>query len=87
MGKKVAEGMLDSEGMRQGQWKEYFLSGDLKAEGEYQDNLRVGAWKYYNAYGEVEQTGKYWKGLPHDEWIWYYPSKNYIAKNITTKEN
>ena len=80
MGKKVAEGMLDSEGMRQGQWKEYFLSGGLKAEGEYQDNLRVGTWKYYNAYGEVEQTGKYWKGIPHDEWIWYYPNKKLHRK-------
>jgi antitoxin component YwqK of YwqJK toxin-antitoxin module len=48
MGKKVAEGKLDNEGMRQGIWKEYFLSGELKAEGEYKDNQRVGEWKYFD---------------------------------------
>ncbi|MEN9948731.1 MAG: hypothetical protein RL106_1554, partial [Bacteroidota bacterium] len=58
MGKKVAEGKLDNDGMRQGVWKEYFLSGELKAEGEYKDNQRVGEWKYFEVSGKVELIGK-----------------------------
>ena len=86
-GIKVAEGLLDDEGMRQGKWKEYYLTGELKAEGEYQENLRVGEWKYYNGYGNIEQTGKYWKGLPNEEWIWYYPNKKMHRREHYDKGN
>jgi antitoxin component YwqK of YwqJK toxin-antitoxin module len=86
-GIKVAEGLLDDEGMRQGIWKEYYLTGELKAEGEYHENLRVGDWKYYNGYGNIEQTGKYWKGLPHDEWVWYYPNKKMHRREHYDKGN
>ncbi len=75
MGKKVAEGKFDNEGMRQGVWKEYFLSGELKAEGEYKDNQRVGEWKYFEVSGKVELIGKYWNGVPDGEWTWYYDNR------------
>ena len=75
MGKMVAEGKLDDEGMRQGIWKEYFLSGELKAEGEYKDNQRIGEWKYFETSGKIELVGKYWKGIPDGEWTWYYDNR------------
>ena len=80
MGKMVAEGNLDNDGMRQGIWKEYFLSGELKAQGEYKDNERVGEWKYFDLEGRTELIGKYWKGIPDGEWTWFYDPNNIHRK-------
>lgn len=71
-GIKVAEGLLDADGMRQGIWKEYYRSGELKAQGEYQDNERVGPWVYFSKEGQSELLGSYWQGKPDGEWLWYY---------------
>ncbi len=71
-GIKVAEGILDADGMRQGIWKEFFLSGELKAQGEYKDNERVGPWVYFDKEGLTELKGNYWKGKPDGEWLWYH---------------
>ena len=71
-GVKVAEGLLDADGMRQGVWKEFFLSGELKAQGEYKDNERIGPWIYFSREGQSELLGSYWKGKPDGEWLWYY---------------
>jgi antitoxin component YwqK of YwqJK toxin-antitoxin module len=71
-GIKVAEGLLDVDGMRQGIWKEFFLSGELKAQGEYKDNERIGPWVYFDKEGLTELKGNYWKGKPDGEWLWYY---------------
>lgn len=75
-GVKVAEGLLDADGMRQGIWTEFFFTGEIKAKGEYQDNERVGAWLYFDKQGNTELQGNYWKGKPDGEWLWYYePNK------------
>ena len=68
------EGIVDEEGRRQGPWKEYFQTGELKSEGSYKDNLKVGEWKYYYINGDLEQTGSYQRGLAGGLWIWYYPN-------------
>ncbi len=68
------EGILDEEGSRQGKWKEYYPSGELKSEGNYKDNFKVGEWKYYYRDGNIEQTGSYQRGLASGLWIWYYPN-------------
>ncbi len=69
------EGIVDEQGRRQGPWKEYYPTGELKSEGSYQDNLKVGKWVYYYLDGEVEQTGDYLRGLPDGMWTWYYPNE------------
>lgn len=68
------EGVVDEEGRRQGPWKEYYRSGELKAEGSYKDNLKIGTWKYYYIDGELEQIGGYRRGLADGLWTWYYPN-------------
>lgn len=70
----MGEGIVDAEGKRQGPWKEYFETGELRSEGEYKDGKRVGPWKHYHANGKIEQTGKYIDGLPDGEWKWYFAS-------------
>lgn len=70
----IAEGgTIDKQGRKQGYWKEYYLNGKLKNEGEYLDNQKYNKWKYYYENGKAEQIGKYNKnGKPINDWIWYY---------------
>lgn len=68
------EGIVDENGMRQGHWKEYYTTGELKAEGRYKDNLKISKWLYYYREGNVEQTGSYLRGLADGQWVWKYPN-------------
>lgn len=68
----LGEGIVDAEGKRQGPWKEFFETGELKSEGKYKDGKRVGPWKHYHANGKIEQTGSYVDGQPDGEWKWYF---------------
>jgi antitoxin component YwqK of YwqJK toxin-antitoxin module len=69
---KIAEGKLDSGGIKQGQWIEYYLDGSKKGEGIYKDGQKEGKWTYYTLKGTIEQTGTFKKGIPEGEWLWYY---------------
>jgi antitoxin component YwqK of YwqJK toxin-antitoxin module len=80
-GKIVGEGITGEDGVRNGEWKLYFNTGELKAEGKYVDGIKVGKWTYYHKNGKVEQTGVYDKqGRPRGEWVWYYPSGNILRE-------
>ncbi len=68
------EGILDDQGRRQGKWKEYYPTGELKSEGEYKENLKVKKWVYYYIDGQIEQTGNYLRGLTDGVWTWFYPN-------------
>lgn len=74
-GKKISEGITREDGLKNGPWKDYFITGELKAEGTYKDDMKVGKWTYYFTDGKTEQTGKYDdKGKLTGKWVWYYPS-------------
>lgn len=79
-GKRTAIGMLDSLGRRQGIWKEFYLSGELKSEGLFQDDLRSGKWKFYYLSGAVEQEGGFVNGKPSGVWNWYYENRNLLRE-------
>ena len=66
------EGIVDEEGRKQGPWKWFYETGQLKAKGSYKDNLKVGNWEYYYMDGEIEQSGSYLRGLPDGLWTWLY---------------
>ncbi len=72
-GNLLSEGIIDEEGNRQGDWKDFFLDGNLKAEGKYSDSKRTGNWKFYFENGKVEQTGNFRNGKYTGNWNWYYP--------------
>lgn len=76
----VGEGIYDDYGLKQGYWKEYYDSGELKAEGTYKNYVKIGEWEYYHKNGKLEQTGKYINGKPDGEWLWYYESGNLLRK-------
>lgn len=72
-GTMVAKGIVDKAGMRQSDWRDYYKSGQLKAKGQYNDDLKVGEWIYYFENGEVEQRGSYNdNGEAEGLWRWYY---------------
>ncbi len=72
-GIKLGEGIVDEKGIKQGHWKEFYVEGELRAEGDYLDGGRIGSWKFFHTNGKIEQKGKYRKGgKPHGDWVWYY---------------
>jgi antitoxin component YwqK of YwqJK toxin-antitoxin module len=76
----VARGLVDSLGLKQGKWQEFYFTGDLKAEGNYQDNQKTGSWVYYHPNKKTEQTGRYLRGKPIDTWRWYYETGSLLKE-------
>lgn len=71
-GKIVGEGIFTDAGQKQGNWKEYYNDGSLKATGNYKNDLHDGLWKYYYKNGQLEEIGNYVEGQPDSKWFWYY---------------
>lgn len=82
-------GIVDEQGFKQGAWKEYYTTGEIKSEGNYKDNRREGNWIFYHANGNIEQKGKYVKGKPHGSWYWYYQNGKLLREEefINGKED
>ena len=57
-------GIVDAEGRRQGPWKEFYETGELRSEGKYKRGLRDGDWVFYYRDGKEEQRGGYYRGKP-----------------------
>ncbi len=74
-GVKLAEGLLDTAGMEQGKWKYFYNSGELKAEGEFQNGKKVKEWTFYHKNGVIQQKGSYKNGLASGYWKWWYENK------------
>lgn len=69
----LCEGITDMEGRRQGKWKEFYETGELKSEGTYQNSNRTGQWKFFFPNKTIEVVGSYDnKGRMDGEWKWYY---------------
>ncbi len=68
----LSKGIIDKEGKREGEWKDYYRSGNIRAEGSYSGNKREGKWTFFFADGTIEQVGYYRIGLEEGQWIRYY---------------
>ncbi|MEM7162610.1 MAG: hypothetical protein AAF487_09260 [Bacteroidota bacterium] len=84
-GIRMAEGRVDKNGSFEGEWKLYYPTGELRAEGEYKDGKKVKQWKFYHKNGSIEQKGKYVKGKPHGEWRWFYESGDLHREELYRK--
>lgn len=73
MGQKISEGIIDEEGRRVGNWKDFYETGELRANGNYLDNQRSGEWFFYFRNGAIEQKGRFARGRFEGTWTWYYP--------------
>jgi antitoxin component YwqK of YwqJK toxin-antitoxin module len=76
IGEKVSEGIIDEQGRRKGPWKDFYPTGELRAEGTYLDNERSGSWTYYFRKGGIEQKGRFERDRFQGIWNWYYPNGN-----------
>lgn len=73
----IGEGVVLADGTKDGPWREYYIDGSLKAEGNYEGGKKTGPWKYYHSNGKLEQTGQYdRKGNPAGTWRWYFDNGN-----------
>jgi antitoxin component YwqK of YwqJK toxin-antitoxin module len=71
-GLKISEGIVDEQGNRRGEWKDFYITGELRARGNYSNNRRTGEWIFYFKNGRIEQKGRFLSGRYDGEWIWYY---------------
>lgn len=79
-GHKISEGIVDLEGKKEGSWKDFYYSGELRAEGAYRDSRRTGKWMFYYKNGSPEQEGSYLRGYPDGYWKWYYENGNILRE-------
>jgi len=71
-GNLIAEGIVNQEGDKLGDWSYFYASGKIKSKGRYNNNRRVGQWLYYYKSGNIEQKGNFKRGAPHGLWKWYF---------------
>lgn len=82
---KTGEGLVDSLGMRQGPWKLFYGTGELRAEGGYINGKKDGPWIFYFRDGKKEQKGNYKEDLAAGQWNWYYSSGSLHRDEIYRK--
>lgn len=69
----TGEGIVDEEGIKEGEWREYYQDKTLRSVGTYVKGKPVGNWKYYYENGKIESEGNYTKsGLLDGTWRWYF---------------
>lgn len=71
-GVKISEGIVDEQGRRRGEWKDFYISGELRARGHYSNSRKSGDWIYYFKNGSIEQKGGFLNGRFDGDWVWYY---------------
>ena len=76
MGQKISEGIIDEQGRKIGEWIDFYISGEVRAKGTYQNNLRSGPWTFFYRSGSIEQKGRFERGRYHGSWYWYYANGN-----------
>lgn len=77
----LKKGIIDEKGLYQGNWEEYYLTGQLKSKGEYKDGKKYGKWEYYFTNGKLEQKGVYdANGMVTGEWNWFFENGNLLRR-------
>jgi uncharacterized protein len=72
-GSLTGEGIVNEEGDKEGDWKEYYADGTLRSVGTYSKGKPIGNWKYFFENGKLESEGKYTKsGTLDGTWRWYF---------------
>jgi antitoxin component YwqK of YwqJK toxin-antitoxin module len=59
-------------GLKNGEFFLFSVSGKLKAYGFMENNKNTGPWEYYYENGQLECTGEFNADKPGGKWFWYY---------------
>jgi antitoxin component YwqK of YwqJK toxin-antitoxin module len=62
------------DGIKQGDFRLYYESGNIEIKGQIDQNYNVGKWQYFYESGQTESEGNFVDNLPDGEWKWYYRS-------------
>ena len=73
------DGVTDLNGLRQGLWKEYYETGELRSIGNYSNSRMIGEWKFLFPNQKLEIIGSYRNGKKEGEWFWYYPDGSILV--------
>jgi antitoxin component YwqK of YwqJK toxin-antitoxin module len=73
VGHKMAEGNY-SNGIREGLWKYYYVSGKIKAQGFWSHGRREGTWSSWYENGMMSAEGEYALDKKEGNWITWYES-------------
>ncbi len=62
---------IDSDGLRQGLWRDYYTKDQVAFEKYYVDGLRYGPWRCWSLDGKLVWKGYYVDGIQEGEEIHY----------------
>lgn len=68
----LSQGTVNDVGALEGEWTEFYITGEKRAQGSYKAGKKEGDWTFFHRAGGVEQKGKYQNGQPQGTWVWYY---------------
>jgi len=63
----------------------YYKSGNLKAEGSYENEKMQGEWKFYHETGRLLQIGHFKDNQKHGSWIRYNSDGNIEYEEVFTE--
>lgn len=69
-------------GLKNGEFFLYSISGKLTAYGFMENNKNVGTWEYYYENGQIESVGEFKDDIPIGKWIWYYQNGQKKSEGI-----
>jgi antitoxin component YwqK of YwqJK toxin-antitoxin module len=69
---RFAEYQAEDEKLRHGNWKCWYASGQLQAEGNFQYDRESGTFTWWHANGQEAVKGDFVEGQPNGEWTWWH---------------
>ena len=51
--------LIDQNGLKQGQWQDFYEDGSIKYKGPFIDGVEQGLWKFYYNTGELKATKEF----------------------------
>jgi len=79
---RVAKFEYYKNGIRHGQFKEYYPNTKLKSEGNYRDGNLNGMVKFYHANGRIERIERYKYAVKHGWWVFYDKQGKMIGREL-----
>jgi len=79
-GDKKSEGKFNKNGLKNGEWKNFYSSGKIKGNGSYKNGKKTGMWCFYYKNGNIEEKGLYQNDKTNGVWKWFYQSGNILRE-------
>lgn len=67
----IQQGLI-SEGRKQGQWLEFWVTGQLKSKGMYIDGKKMETWLFFYTNGQLLGKGDYLEDKETGQWQFYF---------------